>query len=567
MPKQRLELTWIGKEIRPNLEPRILLEDVDISYHAPHRVTDKDRFDNMLIHGDNLLALKALEQEFTGKVKCIYIDPPYNTGSAFEHYDDGVEHSLWLGLMRDRIEILRNLLSEDGSLWISLDDNEQAYFKVMCDEVFGRANFVGNVLWQKKFAPQNDAKLIDANHDFIIIFAKDSTKTDFNLMPRTENMDARYKNPDNDPRGAWTSGDSLRREYREYAYYEITTPSGRKVLPPPGTSWRFNKEDLPRLMAENRLWFGTDGNGVPRIKRFLSDVRQGVIPQTIWPHSEVGHTQDAKKEAIKLNKESIFDTPKPERLIQRILHIATNEGDLVLDSFLGSGTTAAVAHKMGRRWIGIELGDHCYSHCATRLKKVIDGDDQGGISKALNWQGGGGFRFYELGPSLIKNDQWDNAIINKSFNAEMLAQALCKLSGFTYAPNTDIYWMQGYGSETDYIYSTTQFLDGSQLLALNEEVGPDRSLLVYCTAFRLPEGGLDALDRLTVKKIPQSVLNSCEWDKDDYSLKIQNLPQAELQAISPVAKSPAAKGSAKKQKNTGQSSLFDLMDSTKGEGA
>ncbi|WP_296935071.1 site-specific DNA-methyltransferase [uncultured Desulfovibrio sp.] len=555
MPKQRLELTWIGKDVRPKLEPRILLEDPARSYHAPHRVSDKDIFDNMLIHGDNLLALKALEQEFTGKVKCIYIDPPYNTGSAFEHYDDGVEHSLWLSLMRDRLELLRGLLAEDGSLWVNLDDNEAHYFKVMCDEVFGRKNFVANVIWQKKFAPQNDAKLIDADHDHILIFGKDSTKTSFNLLPRTEAMDARYKNPDNDPRGPWASGDSLRKEFREYAYYEITTPSGRKVLPPPGSSWRFNKEELPGLTAENRLWFGADGNGVPRIKRFLSDVKQGIIPQTVWLHSQVGHTQDAKKEIIRINAESIFDTPKPEKLIQRILEIATNPGDLVLDSFLGSGTTAAVAHKMGRRWIGIELGEHCYTHCIPRLQKVINGEDPGGITKAQNWQGGGGFRFYELAPSLIKLDPWDIPVINPAFNAEMLAEAVCKLHGYRYAPCVDWFWMHGEGHKNSYIFVTTQTLTTEILQFISDQVGESRSLLICCPP--CPEANAKLFPNISLSIMPNALLKRYEWDHDDYSLNVKNLPQVEPQPSAPAERAGrTARG--KKAEASGQVSLLDF---------
>jgi adenine-specific DNA-methyltransferase len=329
-------------------------------------------------------------------VKCIFIDPPYNTKSAFEHYDDNLEHSQWLAMMFPRLRLLRELLAEDGSIWVTIDDNEAHYLKVIMDEVFGRKNFVANVVWQKKFSPQNDAKLIDADHDHIIVYAKNKGAVKIKLLPRSSAMDARYKNPDNDPRGAWTSGDSLRKEYREYAYYEITTPSGRKVLPPAGSSWRFNKEELPRLIEENKLWFGKDGKGVPRIKRFLSEVKEGVIPQTIWKHDDVGNTQEAKKEVIKFNDKDVFETPKPERLLSRILQIATSENDLVLDSFLGSGTTAAVAHKMGRRYIGIEMGEHAVTHCVPRLRKVIEGE-QGGISEAVSWQGGGGFRFYRLG--------------------------------------------------------------------------------------------------------------------------------------------------------------------------
>lgn len=356
--------------------------------------------DNLLIQGDNLLALKALIPFYAGQVKCIFIDPPYNTQSAFEHYDDKLEHSAWLSMIYPRLVLLRELLSEDGSIWVSIDDTEAHYLKVLMDEVFGRGNFVANVIWEKKFSPQNDAKLVDANHDQIMVFGKAKDKTIFNLLPRTNEMNARYKNPDNDPRGLWTSGDSLRREFREYAFYEITTPTGRTVLPPPGSSWRFNKEEVPVLMADNRLYFGKDGNGVPRIKRFLSEVKDGIIPQTIWSHDVAGNTQEAKKEVIALNKTDIFDTPKPERLIKRVLEIATNPNDIVLDSFLGSGTTAAVAHKINRRWIGIEMGDHARTHCIPRLEKVIAGEP-GGISKTVNWTGGGGFRFCTLGDAVF----------------------------------------------------------------------------------------------------------------------------------------------------------------------
>jgi adenine-specific DNA-methyltransferase len=386
---------------------RLLEADPALSYGDPQA-------QNLLIQGDNLAALKSLLPYYAGQVKCIFIDPPYNTGSAFSHYEDSLEHSTWLTLMYPRLELLRELLMENGSIWVSIDDNEGHYLKVILDEIFGRRNFVANIIWQKKFAPQNDAKLLDPNHDHIMVFAKNQNVCSFNLLPRSESMDARYKNPDNDPRGPWASDNPLRREYREYAYYEIVTPSGRTVLPPPGTSWRFNKEEVPQLMAENRLWFGKDGKGVPRIKRFLSEVKSGLIPQSIWLHDDVGNTQEAKKEVIRLNSSNIFDTPKPERLIQRIINIATNPGDLVLDSFLGSGTTAAVAHKMGRRYIGIELGEHAVTHCVPRLKKVVDGE-QGGISQAVHWQGGGGFRFYRLGEPVF--DETDRIAPGVTFRA------------------------------------------------------------------------------------------------------------------------------------------------------
>lgn len=591
MPQQpRLELTWIGKDVRPRLEPRILLEDSEKSYHAAERHSDADIFDNMLIHGDNLLALKALEQDFTGKVKCIYIDPPYNTGSAFEHYDDGVEHSLWLSLMRDRLEILKNLLAEDGSLWVSLDDNEQAYFKVMCDEVFGRKNFVANVIWQKRFSPNSTANYLSDSHDFILIYAANKNSWKRNLLHRTEQHDKNYKNLDNDPRGPWSSGDLSARNYYSQGIYSITTPSGREIQgPPTGRYWTISKEKFEEMDRDNRIWWGKTGSNIPREKKFLSEVMQGIVPQTIWLHEEVGNTQEAKKEIVSLFSNDVFTTPKPERLIQRILQIATNPGDLVLDSFLGSGTTAAVAHKMGRRWIGIELGDHCYTHCIPRLKKVIDGEDEGGItytqkkepvvklcknckealcekcaekigdsSKAEKvWFGGGGFRFYELAPSLIKRDRWGNPVFNPRYNAEMLAEALCKLEGFTYAPNPDVFWQQGYSTEQDFIYVTTQTLDTPMLEYLNDCVGKERSLLVCCGAYVIDKETLAGLDRLTVKKIPQAVLDKCEWDHDDYSLNVSNLPQAA--PVAPVAEEDASPRRQGRARADSGNSLLQLL--------
>lgn len=522
MPQQKLELTWVGKDQRPKLEPRILLEDPELSYHAKHRFGPNDQFDNRLIFGDNLLALKALEQEFTGKVKCIYIDPPYNTGSAFEHYDDGLEHSQWLNLMRPRLELLRNLLRDDGSIWISIDDNECHYLKVLCDEVFGRRNFVANVIWQKKYSPQNDAKWLSDNHDHILIFAKLKDVWRPNLLPRSGEMNDRYKNLDNDERGPWKATDFSVKTYTPNCDYPIVTPSGRVVNPPPSRCWVVNEKRFQELVEDNRIWFGKDGGNVPSVKKFLSEVKDGSVSLTIWTYEEVGHNQDAKKEVKEFNNLEPFGTPKPEKLIERILTLATNPNDLVLDSFLGSGTTAAVAHKMGRRWIGIELGDHAFTHCQPRLVKVVDGE-QGGISKSVNWQGGGGFRYFKLAPTLLTEDKWGNLVINPEYNAEMLAEALCKLEGFRYQPSPEHYWQQGQSTENDFIYTTTQILSQSQLEQLSEEVGPDRTLLVLCNAFK---GSAQHLLKLTVKKIPKHILDKCEWGKSDYSLQIQNLPDA-----------------------------------------
>lgn len=557
MSKTKLELTWIGKNKRPKLEPRILLEDPSLSYHAKHRVSDNDQFDNKLIFGDNLLALKALEQEYAGKVKCVFIDPPYNTGSAFTHYDDGLEHSIWLSLIRDRLEIIRSLLSDDGSLWITIDDNEAHYLKVLCDEIFGRSNFVANVVWQKKAGPQSNAIWLSDSHDHILVYAKNKQVWRPNLLDRSAEADGRYKNIDNDPRGQWTSGDaaiSLTGGQRGAQYaktgfseniYEITTPSGRKISPPPGRCWLFSKTRFEEMVADNRIWFGESGNNVPRLKRFLSDVQAGIVSETLWLRLEVGDNQLAKREVIQFNSETVFSTPKPESLLKKIFHLSTNPGDLVLDSFAGSGTTGAVAHKMGRRWIMIELGEHCHTHIIPRLKKVIDGEDQGGISKTTNWQGGGGFRYYSLAPSLLEQDPWGNWVVNKNYNPAMLAEALCKLEGFTSAPSDSQWWNHGYSSEQDFIYVTTQNLSHQQLEELSDEVGGDRSLLVCCAAFR---GKSDQFQNLTLKKIPKMVLSRCEWAHDDYSLNVANLPMA---TPSPPAPLPEGEGSGARFKKEG----------------
>lgn len=519
--KKRLELTWIGKDERPRLEPRILLEDPTLSYHAKQRVTENDIFDNMLIHGDNLLALKALEQEYTGKIKCVFIDPPYNTGSAFEHYDDGLEHSIWLSLMRDRLQLIHSLLANDGSLWITIDDNECHYLKVVCDEIFGRVNFVSNVIWQKKFSPQNDAKWISNSHDHVLCYAVDKSLWFPNSLPRTNEMDERYKNPDNDPRGPWTATDLTRAEHRDRDYWGLIIPSGKTVFPAKGRSWSRPKENIEKLKDDGRLWFGPTGNNLPRLKKYLTEMEGGVTPQSIWFHGEVGNNQEAKKEVLQIDAETVFDTPKPERLILRILQLATNPGDLILDSFAGSGTTGAVAHKMGRHWIMVELGNHCQSHIVPRLKKVIDGEDPGGITKAVDWQGGGGFRFFSLAPSLLEKDKWGNWVVSKQYNPAMLAEAMCKMEGFRYAPDPEVFWMHGKSTENDYIYVTTQNLSHAQLEFVSEQVGPKRSLLICCSAFRAKQ---DEFLNLTVKKIPLAVLSRCEWGRDDYSLNVTELP-------------------------------------------
>ncbi len=566
MNKQKLELTWIGKEKRPKLEPRILLEDPARSYHAKQRFSDADIFDNRLIFGDNLLALKALEQEFAGKVKCVFIDPPYNTGSAFTHYDDGVEHSIWLGLMRDRLEIIKRLLSDDGSLWITIDDNEAHYLKVMCDEIFGRSNFVSNLIWQKKMAPQGHAQWFSDNHDHILVYTINKLNWSPNLLGRTEEQNSRYDRND-DERGLYTpdnftislTGGARGAQYARTGVseniYEITLPSGRKVLPPKGRCWAAKPSRYLELLADNLIVFGKGGDGVPMIKRFLKDVKQGTVPLSVLLHSEVGGNTEAKKEVREFNDSDIFSTPKPERLLERILHLATSPGDLVLDSFAGSGTTGAVAHKMGRRWIMVELGEHCHTHIIPRLQKVIDGQDPGGVTEATGWQGGGGFRYYSLAPSLIVNDRWGNPIINPEYNPAQLAEALCKLEAFSYAPSETQWWQHGHSSERDFIYVTTQNLSAEQLQALADEIGSDQSLLICCAAFH----GITAAQanerwpNLTLKKIPKMVLSRCEWGHDDYSLNVANLPMAQSE---PEA-APLAKVTKPKIAAAPQPGLFD----------
>ncbi|GAC1030964.1 site-specific DNA-methyltransferase [Pseudomonas sp. No.21] len=523
--KTKLELTWIGKDDRPRLEPRILIEEAEFSYHAETR-RENDNFDNMLVHGDNLLALKALETDpnVRGKVKCIFIDPPYNTGSAFEHYDDGVEHSLWLSMMRDRLVILKDLLRDDGSIWIAIDENEGHYLKVICDEIFGRQAFVASIIWENFYGRSNAAAISPA-HNYILIYSPLGNKFKYhrNLLPRDDKAVSKYKNPDNDSRGPWRLGPIFASGERHAGLmYAIETPSGREIRPPKGSHWRMTEPDFWAMVDEGRIVFGENGDNAPAVKLFLQDVQDGVVPRSIWPHSEVGHSQEAKREIHALFPDTLpFDTPKPERLLKHVIQIASNPGDLVLDSFAGSGTTGAVAHKMGRRWIMVELGEHAKTHIVPRMQKVIDGSDKGGVTESVNWQGGGGYRFFKLAPSLLQKDKWGNLVINKDYQPEMLAEAMCKHFNYTYAPSPEHYWMHGKATESAFIYVTTNSLTFDQLKALSDEVGEERSLLVCCMAY---EAAGDNLANLTIKKIPRVVLDRCEWGKDDYSLKIAALP-------------------------------------------
>lgn len=563
MSKQKLELTWISKEKRPKLEPRILLEELSKSFHAPYRFSDSDIFDNRLIFGDNLLALKALEHEFSGKVKCVFIDPPYNTGSAFTHYDDGLEHSIWLGLMRDRLEIIRRLLSEDGLLWITIDDNEAHYLKVLCDELFGRSNFIADVIWEKADSPRSDAKYFSNRHDHVLVWAKNIDLVKINRLKQSE-IPAHYNKKDSSNRIYYLKplramGADGHREKRPSMYFPIAAPDGTEVFPknPDGSDsrWQWGFDKIKR--ETERIEFIKTKTGWSVYFRIYFEDTDGSPPETIWPHGEVGSNRTSKKEIKDLFGSDVFDTPKPEALISRVLDISTQVGDLVLDSFAGSGTTGAVAHKMGRRWIMVELGDHCHTHIIPRLQKVINGEDQGGITESANWQGGGGFRYYKLAPSLIVSDRWGNAVINPEYNAAQLAEALAKLEGFTYAPSEVQWWQHGHSSERDFIYVTTQNLSANHIQALSDEVGSDQSLLVCCAAFHGITGpkAAERWPNLTLKKIPKMVLARCEWGHDDYSLNVANLPMAQIDRYAPVFVS-AEKTSKDKKASSGQGGLF-----------
>lgn len=516
--RTKLELTWIGKENRPKLEPRILLEDAERSYHAGHRVTDSDIFDNRLIFGDNLLALKALEAEFAGKVKCVYIDPPFNTQQAFEHYDDGYEHSIWLGLIRDRAEALRRLLSDDGTLFVHIDDNELGYLVVLLDEVFGRANRVSVVSFKQGSATGHKSinPGVVSTTNFILIYAKNKSSWSPNRVftARTE-RDKRYgqyiENYE-EPFSRWrfitltsafaSSLDMPERGLKKALGDRYEEQLSEFVMKYADRVVRLARPDYNAVSSEAREMIDRSKdrpNEVLLLERVSHSNMYFIYGERILFYSDKLKFIDGKYIAGEpltslwddilsnnLHNEGGVDFPKgkkPEGLIKRCFDLATNPGDLVLDSFAGSGTTGAVAHKMGRRWIMVELGEHCHTHIIPRLKKVIDGEDPGGISKAVEWQGGGGFRYYRLAPSLLEKDRWDNWVISREYNAAMLAEAVCKLEGFAYAPSESVWWQQGHSTEQDFIYVTTQALGPEQLQQLSDEVGDQRTLLVCCSRF------------------------------------------------------------------------------------
>jgi adenine-specific DNA-methyltransferase len=399
--------------IAKNVEGTIPGTQTKFELEILEKEEDAIAIDNLLIKGDNLLALNALKKHFenlkeTEKVKCIYIDPPYNVGAAFEQYDDNLEHSEWLTLTRDRLILLRDLLAEDGSMWISIDDKEMAYMKILLDEIFGRESFVACNVWQKRYSRENRQAIGDV-HEYILVYAKNVQvfKLLRNLVPPTEDQVKVYRNPNNDPKGRWRpipltaqAGHATKEQF-----YEIVTPSGKVHTPPEGRCWGVSKSTFERLAAEGRIYYGQNNDSQPNLIRYLSEV-EGFAPWTWWPSDEVGHTDEAKKEMHTIfGKENAFDTPKPERLIERILHIATGENDLILDCFGGSGTTFSVAHKMKRKWIGVEIGDHADTHIIPRLLKTLTAEINVGIDDKVKWNGGGSFKYFHLGKSIISIDK------------------------------------------------------------------------------------------------------------------------------------------------------------------
>ena len=410
--------TLAPSEINRLLDDKVLTNFKRFDKDGEHKVEELDNTDNLIIKGNNLIALHSLKKRFAGRIKMIYIDPPYNTGKDSFNYNDHFNHSSWLTFIKNRLEIAWELLADDGTIWMSIDDSESHYLKVLADDIFGRENFLNEVIWQRAYAPVNLKKTFSRSHDAILVYAKNnSSEKELNKLPRDEAANSRYKNLDNDNRGPWKSDNFSVGPAVESNVYEIITPGGRRVYPPRGRSWLLSQERFEEYVKDNRIWFGNDGNNVPSIKRFLSEVKDGIVAQTLWTYQEVGHNQDAKKEIKNLfDGQAVFGTPKPEKLIQRIIQLASNEGDIILDFFMGSATTQAVAHKMNRQYIGIEQMVYIETVAVERLKKVIDGE-QGGISKDVKWQGGGSFVYCEL-----KNDaqEFKNAIVDATSTDHLL---------------------------------------------------------------------------------------------------------------------------------------------------
>lgn len=491
-------LSWFNRDAdltRAALAPYRLLEPVAGLSHG------EEDAPNLLIEGDNLDALKALLPYYAGQVKCVFIDPPYNTRTDFEHYDDNLEHSQWLSMIYPRLELLRALLRQDGVIFATIDDTEAHYMKVVMDEIFGRANFVANVVWQKKYTVANDAKWFSSTHDHVLVYAVNKDKWLPNRLPRPAEMDARYKNPDGHPKGPWKATPLHAKSGSAAARMQYRFSNGVLWSPPAGTFSRYSEATLASMDANDEIWFGKDGRAMPSRKTFLSDISgDGVVSATLWLHTEAGHNHEARDEAKAVIPDDAFKTPKPERLLQRILSLATQPGDLVLDSFLGSGTTAAVAHKMGRRWIGIEMGEHARTHCQPRMVKVVDGDE-GGISASEGWRGGGGFRYLTLGVPLFD----ENGHIHEGVGFEQLAAHVwfsetgsARASG----AGSDAFLGEHAGVGYYLLFNTgSNVLNRSALRRLPPHEGPR---VIYAEACALPEEQLRELG-ITFKQTPYDI--------------------------------------------------------------
>ena len=516
--KNKLELMWVGKYDNKEIEPRILIEQRDKNY-------GDDKCNNILIHGDNLLALKALEKDYAGKIDCVYIDPPYNTGNAFESYDDGIEHSIWLNLMFERLKLLRILLSEKGVICVQIDHSpnsrttqspEMGYLQLLMDEVFGRKNYITNLIWKKKGNASNTAITIGTITESIFVYAKDKSKATINK----EAFEKKYKF--SDQKGNYNLSTFLKTDSGDYErktmkFEIIDNSTGKKYLPPEGKRWTYGKDSIDKFNAEGMLVFKDDK---VYVKEYEKEENTKLFKNLLLEH---GSLKSAKDELQKLGfPREGFPTPKPEILIQEILKMFTNEGDLVLDSFLGSGTTAAVAMKMNRRWIGIELGEHCYTYCKMRLDKVIDGE-QGGISKDNNWRGGSGYKFYELAPTLINEDKFGEPVINSKYSPEMLASAVALHEGFEYRPSNTEFWKQSIGSENSYLYVTTKFINESALDEIVKSMKNNEYLIIACSAY--DKQIEKKYKNIKIKKIPEMLLTKCQFGVDNYDLNIINPPE------------------------------------------
>lgn len=574
---KKLELTWYGKDKEINVEPRLLIERPELS--NTDEATDTE---NMLIHGDNLLALKALESKYAGLVKCIYIDPPYNTGSAFEHYDDNLEHSIWLNLMRSRLKILKKLLSLDGSIWIQIDDEEQAYLKVLCDEIFGRSNFINMISVNMKniagASGGGEDKRIKKNCEYVLVYAKD-----YSLLKmfkgayeyeeigrlveryRQEGISWKYSSALVDSgkkiyicSTVDGSGDEIRifkridykiksvkqimkeeklsetEAYNKYARHFFVSQMPQSSIRPRvmekvkeigRDSELYSIEYIPKSGRKKGVVYEQFYKGENfRLLAWLQDVSEE-IEGVLYKKTLQGTYWDFVSGTKNLTKEGGVEFPngkKPEALVSRIIKMCTETDDLVLDSFLGSGTTATVAHKMGRRYIGIEMGEHAYTHCKKRLDMVVSGDDKGGISKSVNWQGGGGYRFYELAPTLINKDEFGEFIINPEYSADMLAAAMALHEGFTYEPDSAVFWKQSHGNEKSYLFVTTRHLNAAFMDSIIGGMEDDEYLLIACCSFDKEVEKMNP--HISVKKIPHMLLSRCEFDKADYSLNIIHPP-------------------------------------------